>query len=158
MSRAVQRTVRPRSEPPARDVPGSPQLALGIERGGAVLDAINLVGPATVAHELRRVGVDHVGVAGDVAAAQRAERAQLGVGPPVGIRRAVELHAILERWVEVVPVLAHRAVECCVVDHRTPPHREALGHQLRATGALGARWRSLREPTRRARSIRAPGR
>ena len=102
-----------------RHVPGGPQLPLGVDGGTGVVDLADLVSPAAVADQLGRVGVDDVGVAGDVATAQVTEVAQLGVDPRVADRRAVGLDPVDEHGIEVVPVVADGSVEGLVVDHGT---------------------------------------
>ena len=80
-------------------------------------DLVDLVRPPVVPLELRRVGVDDVGIGGDAATDERAEVAQLGIGPLEILGGTIAAHACLQIRIELVPVLADDRFERCVVDH-----------------------------------------
>ena len=101
----------------AGDVPALPHRALRIDHRGMVLDRVDLVRPPVVAHELRRVGVDDVGVARDAHADERAELGELRFGPLPIFGRTAVVDEPPQLRVEVVPVVADRPVERRVVDH-----------------------------------------
>ena len=102
----------------AARVPALPERPLRVEVGRMVHDLVDLVRPAVVADQLRRVGVDQIGVGSHPRAHQLAEGVELRLGPLEILGWAVAPHTGPEVGIELVPVLAGRAVERGVVDHR----------------------------------------
>ncbi len=147
----------------ARDVADLPQGPLGVEGGGVVAHLADLVGPAVPPGQLRRVGVDDVGVAGHGPAHELAHATELRRGPVQVLGRRVALHAGLQVGVEVVPVLPDGGVEAPVVEHGlhgTPSpsarfERLAVGYVRPAADPGGeGGWRTRGSGLRRTGPVR----
>jgi hypothetical protein len=99
-------------------VSDAPEGLLRVERRRVILDLVQLVRPAIVPAQLRRIRVDDIGVAGDLAADQRGEVRELRLGPGEVFMGAVAANRGLEVRIDLPPVQSDRGFEVRVVGHR----------------------------------------